>query len=95
MTIYPETEIINIKIEENLHVGEDTELSCEVHDHNLWKDEYNGTISWMKNNVALTTFNNTGYIIKNNSLRINNLGEDDSGSLRLLEYLPYLFMLHV
>ena len=85
MTIYPVTEIVKKPIFPNggnLYVGESAEITCEVENHELWQDKYEGTIAWQKNEEYIP-LQSERYIIGKNSLKIISLEEGDSGNLQI------------
>ena len=71
MTIYPETVILQGTDRYVKYVGEDIELPCEVQNHTIWQESYDGTISWQKSIQGESRpLSSARYIMENKALKI-------------------------
>ena len=90
ITVYPKTKIRNghIWIQNgeiipefggNVIAGENITMTCNVENYTTWKNDYQGSIGWMKDGKDISSDNDTRFLLVNDSFTITKLTKKDSG----------------
>ena len=105
ITVYPKTNIKNghiwiqngeiIPNAENVMAGENITMVCNVENYATWKNEYQGSIIWMKEGKDVSSDDDSRFLLENNSFTITQLMQNDSGMIYALGNIVATFIVFI